>query len=137
MTDANAQAGRHMPLTTELDLSPMPVPLRWAEEGQVVRLNNSRISLDIIISFYRRGYTAELIADNYPWLELSDIYLTIAFYLRNKDQVRAYLLEREERANEISERAFADGLMSEEDWKAWRESRPDRLRWASGQQCSS
>ena len=36
MTDANTQAGQHMPLTTELDLSPMPVPLRWAEEGQVV-----------------------------------------------------------------------------------------------------
>ena len=133
MTDANAQADRRTPLTTELDLSPMPVPLRWAEEGQVVRLNNSRISLDIIISFYKRGYTAEMIGDDYPWLDLSDIYLVIAFYLRNKDQVHAYLLEREERANEISERAFADGLMSEEDMKVWREGRPGRLRLASGQ----
>jgi uncharacterized protein (DUF433 family) len=137
MNDANAQADRRTPLTTELDLTPMPVPLRWAEEGQVVRLNNSRISLDIIISFYKRGYTAEMIGNDYPWLELSDIYLVIAFYLRNKDRVHAYLLEREKRANEIAEGAFADGLMSEEDMTIWRESRPERLRWAGGQLCSS
>ena len=133
MTDTNAQTDLRRPLNTELDLSAMPVPLRWAEGGQVVRLNNSRISLDIIISRYKRGYTAEMISESYPWLELSDIYLVIAFYLRNKIQVHAYLLEREERANEISERAFADGLMSEADWKAWQERRPARLQWASGQ----
>ena len=44
----------------------MPVPLRWAEGGLVVRLNNSRIALDIIVSRYRRGYTPEMIVDNYP-----------------------------------------------------------------------
>ncbi len=133
MTDTNAQPDWRRPLTTELDLSPLPVPLRWAEEGQVVRLHNSRISLDIIISRYKRGYTPELIADSYPWLELSDIYLIIAFYLRNKKTVHGYLCEREERADEISTRAFADGLMSEEDWQAWCDSRPERLRRASGQ----
>ena len=133
MTDSNAQTDWRRPLTTELDFSPLPVPLRWAEEGMVVRLNNSRIELDIIVSRYRRGYTPEMLVDSYPWLELSDIYLIIAFYLRNKEAVHDYLCEREERADEISERSYADGFMSEEDWQYWCDSRTERHRWARGE----
>ena len=108
----------------------MPVPLRWAEGGLVVRLKDSRIALDIIVSRYRRGYTPEMIVDAYPWLELSDIYLIIAFYLRNKKRVHDYLCEREERADEISENSYADGFMSEEDWQHWCETRAERHQWA-------
>ena len=133
MTDTNAQADWQRPLDTELDFSPMPVPLRWAEEGQIVRLSNSRIALDIIVSLYRRGYTPEMIVDSYPWLELPDIYLIIAFYLRNKAIVHDYLCEREARADEISARSYADGFMSEEDWQYWRETQPERHRWARGE----
>ena len=132
MTDANAHPYDMRPLETALNFSPLPVPLRWAEQGQVVRLHNSRISLDIIISRYRRGYTAEMIVDSYPWLELSDIYLVIAFYLRDKETVHGYLCEREERADEISAQSYADGFMSEEDWQYWCASRAERHRWASG-----
>ena len=125
MTDANAQADWRSPLTTELDLSSMPVPLRWAEGGLVVRLNNSRISLDIIISFYKRGYTAEMIGDDYPWLELSDIYLVIAFYLRNKESVRDYLRESYRRADQGWANSLANGFTSEESYQAYLESRAD------------
>ena len=55
MTDTNAHTDSRRPLNTELDLSAVPVPLNWAEGGEVVRLNNSRISLDIIISRYKRA----------------------------------------------------------------------------------
>ncbi len=133
MTDANAKSDWQRPLETELDLSPMPVPLRWAEGGLVVRLNNSRIDLDIIVSRFRRGYTPEMIVDSYPWLKLSDIYLIVAFYLRNKATVHEYLCEREERADEISARSYADGFMSEEDWQYWRDSQAERHRWARGE----
>ena len=75
----------------------MPVPLRWAEEGQVVRIVPGRvISLEDIITYYRMGYTAEMIAcDTYPWLGLADIYLVIAFYLAEqvKSAVHAHLRE--------------------------------------------
>ena len=133
MSDVNAQADWRRPLETELDFSPMPVPLRWAEGGLVVRLNNSRIALDIIVSRYRRGYTPEMLVDCYPWLELSDIYLTIAFYLRNKAAVHSYLCEREERADEISATSYADGFMSQDDWEYWCETRAERHRWARGE----
>ena len=125
MTQTKAQPDWRRPLETPLDFSPMPVPLRWAEEGQVVRLNNSRISLDIILSYYKRGYTAELIADTYPWLNLSDIYLVIAFYLRNKESVREYLRESYRRADQGWAKSLADGFTSEESYQAYLESRAD------------
>lgn len=125
MTDTNARPYDLRPLETELDLSPLPVPLRWAEEGQVVRLNNSRISLDIILSYYKRGYTAELIADTYPWLDLSDIYLVIAFYLRNKESVKDYLRESYRRADLGWAKSLADGFTSEESYQAYLESRAE------------
>ncbi len=133
MTDTNTRPDWRRPLETPLDFSPMPVPLRWAEGGLVVRLKNSRIDLDLIVSRYRRGYTPEMIVDSYSWLELSDIYLIIAFYLRNKEAVHDYLCEREERADEISEKSYADGFMSEEDWQYWCDSRAERHRWARGE----
>ena len=123
MTDTNAQTDSRRPLNTELDLSAMPVPLNWAEGGEVVRLNNSRISLDIIISRYKRGYTAEMIAHSYPWLELSDIYLVIAFYLRNEESVRDYLRESYRRADQSWAKSLADGYTSEESHQAYIESR--------------
>ena len=133
MTQTKAQPDWRRPLETPLDFSPMPVPLRWAEGGLAVRLKNSRIDLDLIVSRYRRGYTPEMIVDSYSWLELSDIYLIIAFYLRNKEAVHDYLCEREERADEISANSYADGFMSEEDWQYWCDTRAERHRWARGQ----
>lgn len=125
MTDTNVQTEERGLLTTELDFSPMPVPLHWAEEGQVVRLHNSRISIDIILSYYKKGYTAELIADTYTWLDLSDIHLVIAFYLRNKESVRDYLRESYQRADKGWAESLANGFISEETYQAYLESRAD------------
>lgn len=125
MTQTKARPDWRRPLETPLDFSPMPVPLRWAEGGLVVRLNNSRIALDIIVSRYRRGYTPEMIVGNYPWLELSDIYLIIAFYLRNKESVRDYLRESYRQADLGWAQSFAEGFTSEESYQAYLESRAD------------
>ena len=133
MLDPDGRADWRRPLEQGLDLSDMAVPLYWAEGGQVVRVCGSRISLDNIIARYRRGYTPQMIADSYPSVPLADIFLLISYYLRNRDSVHAYLCAREERAHEISARAFADGLMSQESWQEWCDDRAERLRWAGGQ----
>ena len=123
MTDTNSQPNYSRPLEKELDLSPIPVPLYWAEGGQVVRVNGSRISLEDIITWYKVGYTAEMIGKSYPWLELSDIYLVIAFYLRNKKDVHAHLRETSERADAGWAEMAANGVVSQEGYKAYCESR--------------
>ena len=125
MTDTNTKPDWRRPLETRLDFSPMPVPLRWAEGGLTVRLKNSRISLEDIITYHRMGYTAELICDTYPWLNLSDIHLVIAFYLRNKKAVHGHLRETSALADEDWARMAADGIVSEKSYKAYCEARAD------------
>ena len=64
-----------------------------------------------------------MIAHSYPWLELSDIYLVIAFYLRNEESVRDYLRESYRRADQSWAKSLADGYTSEESHQAYIESR--------------
>ena len=125
MAGTDKETAYRGPLKNLLNFKPLPVPLRWAEEGQVVRLYGSRISLEDIITYYRMGYTAEMICDTYPWLELADIYLVIAFYLRNKKAVHAHLRETSALADEGWARMAANGTVSEESYKAYCESRAD------------
>ena len=132
MTETSTQPDWRRPLETELDLSPMPAPLHWAEGGQVVRVCGTRISLDSIVARYRQGCTPLMIAESYPGVGLANVFSVIAYYLNHQKAVHAYLCEREERAHEISARAYADGLMSPESWQMWCEERPERIRWASG-----
>lgn len=123
MIETSMQPDWRRPLETELDLSPQAVPLYWAEGGQALRVCGSRISLEVILTYYRMGYTAEMIAETYPWLSLADIYLVIAFYLRNKKAVHAHLRKSHARADVEWAAMAAEGITSEESYQAYCEYR--------------
>jgi predicted DNA-binding antitoxin AbrB/MazE fold protein/uncharacterized protein (DUF433 family) len=72
-------------------------PLR-VEEGGVVRVGRSRISLDLVVEQYDNGMTPEDMVRAYDTLELADVHAVIAHYLRRRDEVRAYLKRRIEEA---------------------------------------
>ena len=84
----------------ELPLLASPPPLRVVEGG-AVRVGKSRISLDLVVEHYEDGMTPEDMVRAYDTLELADVYAVIAYYLRHRDQVRAYLKRREERAEAL------------------------------------
>jgi uncharacterized protein (DUF433 family) len=69
-----------------LSLDPACPPLH-VDEGGVVRVGNTRISLDLIVHEYDGGMTAEDIVRGYDTLELADVYAVIGWYLRHKDPV--------------------------------------------------
>lgn len=73
-----------LPLTTE------PPPLRTDEHG-VVRVGQSRVTLDLVVGAFLEGATAEEIAMRYPSLALGDVYAAAAYYLRHRQEVDAYL----------------------------------------------
>ena len=54
------------------------------------------------------GHTPEQILENLPTLQLADVYATIGYYLRNRDDVDAYLRERERVAEELRQAAQSD-----------------------------
>ena len=51
----------------------------------------SRVTLDTVIDSFHEGASAEDIASHYPALELVVVYEVIAYYLRHRAELDAYL----------------------------------------------
>src|SRR6266508_2614733 len=85
-----------MSLTLHTD----PVPLR-VDAHAAVRVGNSRVLLELVIAAFEAGASPEAIVEDYSTLDLADVYATIAYYLRHKEEVRAYLQRREEEAAQV------------------------------------
>lgn len=75
------------------------MPLK-VDKGGVVRVGGTRLTFDTVVAAYKEGATAEEILQQYPSLKLVDIYFAIAYYLRRRQEVEAYLLERQDQAEE-------------------------------------
>jgi uncharacterized protein (DUF433 family) len=76
-----------------LSIPTEPIPLECDVDG-AVRVRGSRVTLDTIVAAFSEGATAEEIAQQYPSLDLGDVYAVIAFYLRHRAEVVSYLEER-------------------------------------------
>lgn len=76
------------------------VPLRTDADG-VVRVRGSRVTLDTVVAAFKEGATAEEIAQQYPSIELADVYAVISYYLRRFQEVDAYLRERLRESEEV------------------------------------
>ena len=90
-----------------------PVPLAANQDG-VVRVGGTRVTLDTVVAAFEEGATAEEIVQQYPTLQLPDVYLVIGYYLRHRAAVEADLQQRQELADRIYEenkkRLDPDGL---------------------------
>ncbi|MFC1706286.1 DUF433 domain-containing protein [Planctomycetota bacterium] len=78
----------------------LQVPLRKDAEGSI-RVGGTRVTLDTIVAQFNAGQTAEQIAENFDTLTLEDIYATIAYYLRHREELEEYLREGEEKAEAL------------------------------------
>jgi uncharacterized protein (DUF433 family) len=83
-----------LPLQTEAP------PLR-VDEGGAVRVGTSRINLDVVVEQYENGMTPEDMVRAYDTLVLADVHGVIAYYLRHREEVRAYLKHRSEEAESL------------------------------------
>lgn len=80
-----------------------PLPLREEPTG-VLRVGKSRVLLELVIRAFQDGVPAEAIVQRYSTLALADVYAVIAFYLRHRPEVEAYLARRERKAEEVRQR---------------------------------
>jgi len=78
------------------------IPLEADTDG-VIRVSNTRVTLDTIVHAFGDGATAEEIAQQYPSVALADIYSVIGYYLRHTSEVDEYLQQRQEQADRIRE----------------------------------
>lgn len=82
------------------------VPLRVDETG-TVRIGKTRLLLELVIDAFRDGATPEEMAQMYDILDLADAYAVIGYYLRHRDEVDAYLSERQREAIELRKKIEA------------------------------
>lgn len=83
-----------------ISLSPTTLPLAADADG-VIRVGNTRVSLDTIIFAFNQGATPEEIVSQYTSLALADVYATISYYLQHQSEVEAYLRERAAQRDEV------------------------------------
>jgi uncharacterized protein (DUF433 family) len=83
------------------------VPLRL-DEGDVIRIGNTRVTLQAVVADFHRGASPEEIAHHYPALNLSDVYLVVGYYLQNRAEVDEYVRQQRQLADE-ARRAYEAG----------------------------
>ena len=94
-------------LAIELPLHAELPPLR-VDQGGAVRVGTSRMSLDFVVEQYENGMAPEDMVRAYDTLVLADVHAVIAYYLRHRDEVRAYLTRREEQAEVLRAKIEAE-----------------------------
>ena len=87
----------------EITLQPEAPPCVGMRSG-ALRVGRSHVLVELVIHAFQDGATPEAIAQRYPTATLADIYAVIAYYLRHREEIEAYLDAREQRAEEVRQR---------------------------------
>ena len=87
-----------------LSIALEPTPIETDAHG-IVRVAKTRVTLDTVVTAFLEGCTPEEIGEQYPSLQLPDIYLVIGYYLRHRNEVHTYLVERQHQADLIQQEA--------------------------------
>jgi uncharacterized protein (DUF433 family) len=85
----------------------MPKPVRMDSHG-VLRVGDTRVSLDSIVYEFNRGEDAATIQRNFDTLSLAEVHAAIAYYLHNKADIDKYLKEQEIEQDNIQKRIERD-----------------------------
>ena len=74
-----------------------PSALRVDDAG-TIRIGTTRVTLDTLAAAFAAGATPEQIAQDYPTLDLADIYAAIGYYLRHQVELDQHLARRNDAA---------------------------------------
>ncbi|MBN1562760.1 MAG: DUF433 domain-containing protein [Anaerolineae bacterium] len=85
----------------------MTIPIRTDEHG-AIRIGKTRVLLELVIHAYYRGETPEGVVDSYPSLTTSDVYAVLAYYLTHRDEIDAYVRQRDAQADAIIQQMQAN-----------------------------
>lgn len=83
-----------------ISIDTRPIPLS-VDPDDVIRVAGTRVTLDTVVTAFLEGETAEEIAQQYPALDLGDVYAVLGYYLRDREQVERYLRDRQEAAARV------------------------------------
>jgi uncharacterized protein (DUF433 family) len=83
-----------------------PLPLRVDDKG-TIRVGQSRVTLDVLVQYWRLGMNPEQIAQGLETLTLADIHGALAYYFRHQTEMDDYLARREQEAEALRQQIEA------------------------------
>jgi uncharacterized protein (DUF433 family) len=66
------------------------------DEHGVMRIGNSRVTLDSIVAGFEQDHPPQTLQQQYPTLSLDEVYGAITYYLAHTDEVHTYLRRQDE-----------------------------------------
>lgn len=87
-------------------IEPEPVPLERDEAGGLMVVG-TRVALDTLVAAFQRGESPEEIHEGFPTVALGDIYAVLTYCVRHRDEVNAYIAERERLGAQVQTRIEA------------------------------
>ncbi|MBZ0274811.1 MAG: DUF433 domain-containing protein [Anaerolineae bacterium] len=76
------------------------LPLR-TDEGGIIRVGDTRVTLDSVIADFNRGMTPDEIVRDFSVLKIADVYQVIGYYLANQAEVDTYIRRQRDEAERI------------------------------------
>lgn len=77
-------------LSMVFQIEVLETPIRFNAEG-IALVGKTRVPLSTVIVAFHQGDSPEQIVDSYHALSLADVYAVIAYYLRHRESVDAYV----------------------------------------------
>jgi len=82
----------------------------YRDDSGTIRVGNTRVTLDSVAACVSAGCTPEETVHQFPSLELADVYLVFAYYLRHRDKIEdQYLAPRRAEAEALRLEAAPSG----------------------------
>src|ERR1017187_5490854 len=85
-------------------LEPQQIPLRLEADG-TLRIGRTRVNLDVVAYAFEEGETPEALVEQFPTLNLPDVYLVLGYMLKHPEELAPYLEKRRVRADEFRRKA--------------------------------
>jgi uncharacterized protein (DUF433 family) len=85
-------------MTINLHADPLPL---CVDETGTIRVGQSRVTLDVLLQYWRLGMKPEEIARGLDTLTLADVHGALAYYHRHQAEMDNYLGRREQEAEEL------------------------------------
>ncbi|MBI3407324.1 MAG: DUF433 domain-containing protein [Planctomycetes bacterium] len=83
-----------------------PIPLHIDDPG-TIRVGQSRVTLDVLLQYWRLGMKPDEIARGLDTLTLADVHGALAYYFRHQAEVDDYLARREKEAEKLRQQIEA------------------------------
>ena len=87
----------------EKEIELLVAPLCRDRTG-ALRVGSSRVLVELVLRAFQDGSTPEGIVQRYPTITLAETYAVIAYYLGHRDDLDAYMAEREEEGAQVRQR---------------------------------